>query len=322
MRITPELLQKYHQGLCSEDEARAITQWLAATDDLDEYGALDDEDAVATEIWQKLDLRETNESKPNRLAWLYPLLAVAAACLLLVASWNYFRRPALPKDVAASTVRKKIEYRYLQTAVGERRRFLLPDSTVVYLNAGSRLTYPAGFSDTARVAWLTGEGYFEVAKDSTRPFTIHTATTRTTVLGTAFNLRSYPGSSSVTLVVSEGKVRFAPKAASASPLLLTADERGIYNHTDGRLAQDRVYAQGYFGWVHNRLRFDNQPLAEIAPLLERWYGVKVVIAVPELAARRCTGSFVDPSLENLMNSLAYSLNIKYKIVNKKLTIYE
>ncbi|PSL33985.1 FecR family protein [Dyadobacter jiangsuensis] len=321
MRITPELLQKYHQGLCSEDEALAVTQWLAATDDLDQYAEQDEEDAATDEIWQKLDLGKANEPKNNRLAWLYPFLAAVAACLLLVASWNYFRQTLTSKDIAASTISRKTEYRYLQTATGERRRFLLPDSTVVYLNAGSRLTYPVGFSDTARTAWLTGEGYFEVAKDSTRPFTIHTVTTRTTVLGTAFNLKSYPGSS-VTLVVSEGKVRFAPKGSGTSHLILTANERGIYDHANGRLAQDRVYAQGHFGWVRNRLTFDNLPLAEIAPVLERWYGVKVVITAPELASRRCTGSFADASLENVMNSVAYSLNIKYKIVNKKLTIYQ
>jgi ferric-dicitrate binding protein FerR (iron transport regulator) len=318
MRITPELLQKYHQGLCSEDEARAVAHWLAATDDLDEFDEQDGEDAATAEIWQKLDLQEKPEPKTNHLTWLYPLLAAAAASLLLVAAWNYFRQSAPPKEIISSAKGRKTAYRYLQTVSGERKRFLLPDSTVVYLNAGSRLTYPAGFSDTARVAWLSGEGYFEVAKDSTRPFTIHTATTRTTVLGTAFNLRSYPGSS-VTLVVSEGKVRFAPKEKAASPLILTANERGIYDH--GHLAQDHVYARGHFGWVHNRLTFDNQPLAEIAPVLERWYGIQVAIAAPELASRRCTGSFVDPSLENLMGSLAYSLNIKYKIVNKKLTIY-
>ncbi|SDE81987.1 FecR family protein [Dyadobacter soli] len=319
MRITPELLQKYHDGLCTEAESREVEQWLAATDDLDGYAQQGDEEAAISEIWQKLDLQERHHPKPPRIAWLYPLLAAAAACLLLVASWNYFRHPATqPGSIAV--VGKKIEYRYLQTADGERKRFLLPDSTVVYLNAGSRLTYPAGFSDTARVAWLTGEGYFEVAKDSTRPFTIHTASTRTTVLGTAFNLKSYPGSN-VTLVVSEGKVRFASKTAGTAPLILTANERGIYDLREDRLAQDRVYARGHYGWVHDKLAFDNQPLSDIAPVLERWYGIKVVITAPELAARRCTGSFVNPSLENLMGSLAYSLNIKYKIENKNLTIY-
>lgn len=320
MRITPELLQKYHQGLCTEAEAQAVAHWLAATDDLDGYTQQHDEEEAITEIWQKLDLQEVHPPKASRITWLYPLLAVAAASLLLVASWNYFRHPAMPsKSVVVSN--KKIEYRYLQTAAGERRRFLLPDSTVVYLNGDSRLTYPAGFGDTARVAWLTGEGYFEVAKDSTRPFTIWTATTRTTVLGTAFNLKSYPDSPGVTLVVSEGKVRFAPKESGADPVVLTANERGIYGHNSRRVTRDRVYAQGHLGWVHGKLSFDNQPLSEIASVLERWYGIKVVIAAPELAARRCTGSFNNSSLENLMGSLAYSLNINYQIVNKKLTIY-
>lgn len=319
MRITPELLQKYHQGRCTEAEARAVAHWLAATDDLDQYSEQDDEGVATAEIWQKLDLREGQNPKNRHLSWLYPLLAVAAASLLLVASWNYFRHPA-SKDITASAANKKVEYRYIQTVAGERKRFLLPDSTVVYLNAGSRLTYPAGFSDTARTAWLTGEGYFEVTKDSTRPFTIHTATTRTTVLGTAFNLRSYPGSS-VTLVVSEGKVRFAPRDAGASSLVLAANERGIYYRSEGRVTHDRVYARGHYGWVHDKLAFNNQPLSEIAPVLERWYGIKVVITTPELAGRRCTGSFDDPSLENLMGSLAYSLNIHYKIQYKKLTIY-
>ncbi|SEI55740.1 FecR family protein [Dyadobacter sp. SG02] len=318
MRITPELLQKYHQGLCTEEETRAVAHWLADTGDLDEYDQHDDENDATAEIWQKLDLRETSGSKISRMRWLYPLLAVAAASLLLVASWNYFRHTP-SKNTAVFT--RKTEYRYLQTVAGERKRFLLPDSTVVYLNAGSRLTYPVGFSDTARVAWLTGEGYFEVAKDSTRPFSVYTATTRTTVLGTAFNLKSYPGSGNVTLVVSEGKVRFAPKNANAVPLILTVNERGIYDHEEDRLAHDRVYARGHFGWVRGKLAFDNQPLSEIAPVLERWYGIKVVITEPELADRRCTGSFDDPSLENLMGSLAYSLNIHYKIQNKKLTIY-
>ncbi|GAB3267185.1 FecR domain-containing protein [Larkinella harenae] len=320
MRITPDLLEKYHRGLCNHDEAKAVEDWLTAGQLEENYPQNDEDDQVIADLWQDLKSEIRPEHAVAKQRYWYGYLTGLAACLVVFLGIRYFFFKPEPDVLPAQQQVTNVRYQYLQTAAGERRKFVLNDGTVVYLNSESQLAYPERFSDTARTAWLTGEAYFEVAKDSSRPFTIRTRDTQTRVLGTAFNLNAYPADQAVTLTVSEGKVRFSGRDAKAGSVLVMANQRSMYK-PGHRLDHEQVYAGAYSAWRQNKLVFDNQKLAEIATTLERWYGRKVTIKSRELADRRCTGTFVNPSLEELLESLAYSANFRYQLNNKQVIIH-
>ncbi|REA64327.1 hypothetical protein DSL64_01900 [Dyadobacter luteus] len=319
MQVTPELLEKYQLGLCNKQEEKLVEDWLLLDENDSAYPSVPGENDAIREIWE--ELREEVSPEPVSLifntAHIVRIPTSFAACIAVIFSVWYLSGKSgfSPQDSKSASV----AFKSLRTSGGERRKYELPDGTVVFLNAGSELRYPENFTDTSRTAWLTGEAFFEVAKDSLRPFTIHTSHSETRVLGTAFSLKAYVEDPMTTLIVQEGKVRFSDTENKESHLILTANEKGILQ--SGQLESSNVYAAGYTGWKENKLVLNNQQLTEIVPILERWYGIKVNVSSSELGIRRCTGTFANPTLKSLMASLGYSMNFKYKIHDNDVLIY-
>ncbi|MEM8907953.1 MAG: FecR domain-containing protein, partial [Bacteroidota bacterium] len=115
----------------------------------------------------------------------------------------------------------------VDTLAGEKKEWLLPDGSKVWLNEDSRLEYHSSFDP--RVLKLEGEAYFEVAKLAGKTFEIQTGATKTVVLGTAFNLRAYPDEGQVELVVNSGKVAFNETGRATKPLILEAGDTGRFD---------------------------------------------------------------------------------------------
>ncbi|MGE7774760.1 FecR family protein [Chitinophaga sp. NPDC101104] len=155
----------------------------------------------------------------------------------------------------------------LEIPVGMPFQLLLADGTKVWLNATSKLIYPAAFHGAAREVYLEGEGYFEVAQNASQPFLVHSGKTVTTVLGTAFNIRAYDASVITTL--SSGKVKVTAGAASVT---LQPDEQSTFDPESGQLEKAPVVAADMTAWVQGNLYFDGVPLADITESLGRYYG--------------------------------------------------
>ncbi|RYY58697.1 MAG: DUF4974 domain-containing protein, partial [Chitinophagaceae bacterium] len=201
----------------------------------------------------------------------------------------------------------------VSTRPGSRSRVLLPDSTVVWLNAGSRLTYTEGFGVTHRHTVLTGEAFFDVTHNAALPFTIEAGDVKIKVLGTAFNVRAYPGEATetsllrgqvqLTLGQRPGEnyrlrpneklvVRAAADTAAAGPLV---ELRSLE-----RTASEEVVETA---WVDNKLVFRNEPLSVLAARMTRWYGVPVTVGDESLAGERVSGAFVNESLAQALTEL-------------------
>ncbi|WP_341835412.1 FecR family protein [Chitinophaga pollutisoli] len=137
--------------------------------------------------------------------------AVAAALITIVATGTWLLYPSGSAQAPAMQGQ--------QTARSEVRRLSLPDGTLVWLNTASNLRYAEDFGQEDRTVYLSGEAYFDVAQDGGKPFIIHTGHISTTVLGTAFNIRAYPGQEDVTVAVSSGKVkvRYGKEKQQPSP---------------------------------------------------------------------------------------------------------
>lgn len=151
----------------------------------------------------------------------------------------------------------------------------LADGTKVWVNSGSRLTFPRTFGTSHRTVQLDGEAYFEVSADSLRPFEVMARDgVGITVLGTKFNVRSYGGHSDTEVTLLEGSVAVTHKAAR---VLLTPNRQAQFDHTEGRLTmRDAGNAAQYTAWVGGMFDFDLQPIGEIFDELERWYDVEIV----------------------------------------------
>jgi transmembrane sensor len=232
-----------------------------------------------------------------------PLLRVAAVLLLLVGAVFAFRSyrarllPAGPLTVAAGPT---------------KRQLTLPDGSRVWLNRHSTLTYAPDLGPAGREVSLVGEAFFEVKKDHGRPFVVRTASSRTRVLGTSFNVRAYPAEDSVEVAVVTGRVALAARAVAApDSVLLTPGTRGVLYTGAARLVPLRRYSTvdtNFRAWQTDELVFDNAPLSHVIGTVRATFGTRVDVADAALLNCRFTGTFRQPAAGQVLAVLSLATN--------------
>lgn len=180
------------------------------------------------------------------------------------------------------------EMNILYVPAGQRARITLQDGTIVWLNAQSTLTYPSHFIDKDRRVSLIGEGYFEVAKNTEKPFIVSAPQVEMTVLGTKFNVYSYPDAEYTQTSLLEGSL-LVSAIRSGVQLVLKPEEQVTVR--DGRMMLDKIKHPDAFLWKEGIYSFDDEPLRDIAKKLELYYDVKIIIKTPRLADVRYTCKF-------------------------------
>lgn len=163
------------------------------------------------------------------------------------------------------------QFNTLSTANGEAYQVRLPDGTRVWLNAASSLTYPLSFASVRQVK-LTGEGYFEVAKDKLHPFTVKTAQQDVTVLGTHFNINAYPDEAAVRTTLFEGSVRVD---AGKETRTIKPGEQAVLTNT---LEVKQADTESALAWKNGDFIFKDEGLQAAMLRVARWYNVDVVYA--------------------------------------------
>ena len=210
----------------------------------------------------------------------------------------------------------------LITRKGERAEVRLADGTRIVLGPESRLQIDADYNEEGRDTRLLGEAYFEVADDPDRLFTVTAGSTITQVLGTEFDVRAYPADSAVQVVVADGSVAFrassVPKERAAT--LRPGDLATIREDSDSVDIQ-RVNPDMYLGWHEGRLAFVNAPLSRVAAQLERWYGTTVQVGDAAILALPVTITFRDQPIDEVIEGIASSLEIRYVKVGQGYTLY-
>ena len=214
-------------------------------------------------------------------------------------------------------------YFVCETPYGEKSKVVLSDGTVVWLNAGSTLKYSNTFNTANRKVELNGEGYFEVRRNEKLPFFVKTKDLQLQVLGTKFNFRDYPEDHEVVVSLLEGKVELNNLLKKEKEAILAPDERAILNKTNGRMTVETVTASNASQWTDGYLFFDEELLPDIVKELERSYNVTIRIANDSLNTFRFYGNFVrrEQSIQEVLDALASTEKIQYKIVERNITIY-
>jgi len=216
----------------------------------------------------------------------------------------------------------------LSTARGETYQVRLPDGSTVFLNAASSLRYPASFVKLVkREVKLTGEGYFEVAKDKNRPFIVESGGQKVEVLGTHFNISAYYGEYIKTTLV-EGSVRIAPfvaknrKPASQQiieDVVLEPNQQASFME-GARISVKDVDASESISWTSNKFSFASEEIGEIMKKIERWYDVEIVYN-DDVQRIKVTGSISRfANLSMLLNILQKTGPVSFKVEGRKVFV--
>ena len=167
----------------------------------------------------------------------------------------------------------------------------LPDGSTVILNADSKLEFPESFDNLAsREVYLTGEGFFDVKHDPTKPFIVHTGKLTTTVLGTAFNVKAFPGENDITVTVARGKVKVSEDNKILG--IIEHDQQITFNKESTHSSQESVDSKQTVAWIERDIFFDDVTMEAAIEQLEDRFQVAIQFENKKIKACRFTATFV------------------------------
>lgn len=314
--IDQELLRKYFEGHCTAQEEAYVEQWLSSDrpeeigEDADLIFKGMDKTALKDQIWMEI----APEKPANAHRWLSLKIAASVVIASLCSFLIYQYLDIWGEQEPATT------YKTIEAAPGEKLKITLSDGSEVHLNGGSRLQVPERFSAQDRTVYLSGEAYLQVTRDPSRPFSVVTGHTVVRVLGTIFNVKAYAGDSVTTVVVKEGKVSVTD--STGRQILLLRGEMATWSPSYPHLEKLQADADELTAWTAGILVFKDQSLEEIAVILQRWYGINMVIANPRLKNHRFTGTFAgSPPLISVIRDMALTAQFQYRFNENNLTLY-
>lgn len=215
-------------------------------------------------------------------------------------------------------LQSKAEREFFQAPPGVKSTISLEDGSKVFLNSGSSISYQKGFTDSTRIINLQGEAFFEVAKDSLRPFTVKTGSIATTALGTSFNISSFPNEP-ISIALISGVVVVSEEHKWAEEKLMPGE--GIQTNIEGKTwKKERFDVEHVLSWMNKTLIFDAVPFKTASRKLENWYGVEITFNNPVPKDLLVSGKFKDETLENILIGLSYSSGFEYEIQGKNIQI--
>lgn len=219
----------------------------------------------------------------NRRRRLQHVFKYAAVVLLLIGSTVFFTK-YLDQDSF-----NDYEYQTLFVPAGQRAKLTLPDGSTVWLNAQSTLKYPARFNGKKRTVELVGEAYFDIAQNKKKPFVVTTQNVEMEVLGTEFNVYSYPETGYVQTDLIEGALKVSDITSRQLSVTLKPNEQATFK--DGKIYVGESAYSDYFLWKDGIYTFENESLLDILEKLQLYYDVKIVVEDPGIFDVPYTGKF-------------------------------
>lgn len=328
-----ELIANYLTEGLDKNALDELKTWIAASAENQQYFIRQREiwfSAVSREAASVYDKDKAFENFRNRVESQKEIQSTSRRGFSLSALWRYAAVVAIIIAVGCISywqgevnVKDTFADISVEAPLGSKTKLYLPDGTLVWLNAGSRMTYSQGFGVDNRKVELEGEGYFEVKRNEKIPFFVKTKDLQLQVLGTKFNFRDYPEDHEVVVSLLEGKVGLNNLLREEKEAVLSPDERAVLNKANGFLTVESVTAFNASQWTDGYLFFDEELLSDIAKELERSYNVKIHIANDSLKTFRFYGNFVrrEQNIQEVLEALASTEKMQYKIEERNITIY-
>lgn len=319
MKIDNTIIDRVLDNHADADQAREVSQWFATDQGRchisermeSEASSCSEEemgkwvDHPIPEAKMKARFLAEISSKKRKISSRYYWVAAAVVVPFLILSLSILF--LADRSGLFSTT----EYAELTVPCGEQMQVVLQDGTLIQLNSDSRLRYPKRFGLFNRTVELWGEGYFSVAKESSRPFVVNLHLIKVEVTGTKFNVKAYPGETDVYVTLDEGGVLL--KDSKNQKYMLRHGERANYNRQSGicriMKSEDNTINSA---WRSNSLNFYMTPLAEIVKVIERQYDVRFIVTDPALLTNKFTISTSKVNVVDILHDMEMVSHICFK----------
>jgi len=324
--IDERLLMQFLLGETTTSETQQISEWLLISNEnqklLDQLEAIWAETGKLTptpvavdkdSAWKKMSFRidefeeqaNLSEKKVRTLNQKIVRFTYAAAALLAIAFglFQFAIKPNLPVD------------QLTMEATDIIYQGKLPDGSEIALNLNSKITYPEKFQRTERYVELKGEGFFEVAHNQKKPFTIQAGDAHIKVLGTSFNVKAYP-SKDVEVSVTTGRVqlyKIDSLKGDTSSVFLQAGQKGVLPHAGTKPKRlDEPVSPDEIFWKNRTLVFQQTKLSQVIKMLEKHYPVSIKIENPMALECNYSATFSDAEIEIILEMISNTFNFKLR----------
>jgi len=294
----------------------------------------DDKIAQLALLRFKYRLAKRQSGKDIRVLWMKYANIAAVLIITILSGILLFRQPE--RGIFSNEL-------YTETVIplGQKGKVLLSDGTTVTLNSGTKIKYPSVFNDQVREVYLEGEAYFEVARNKSRPFLVHSGKLTVKVLGTSFNLKSYPDENRIetTLVNGSVKILEGRDGRSNEIATLSPNEQAVYDVKKGKILvnklksgdsdesrpsdnrtelftpskePDALQIESVYMWKDQKLIFEHETLEQMAQKLSRWYNKTIHIESENLKGEKYSGKFVyNETIYQVLEAISLTTNIQY-----------
>lgn len=320
-------MDNYLKGELSPEEQELLQQWYDSFGESAEgVPGVENEKTIQT-LKVELDTRIRQAVKhsslsavPTRklkkLRWVAATMLIAALGSVLLLSIKSLHNGQEPVKIAQSQT-----FQQVKTGIRQIKKLRLPDGSVIHLNANSAIRIPTQLRYDKRTVFLDeGEAYFEVARDSLRPFIVQTQTLRVEVLGTSFNVKSYESLKDVTVAVQKGRVRVSDTTQVLGEL--ATNKRLIYRKIDGHKDIVNLTATDADAWIRGVVRLEKADFDELAQALYNLHGVRLKSEDPHTAYYHYNMNLrSDRSLQEIMDVICNIHHTNYRRKGDEITIY-
>lgn len=316
-----DLLPHFCEGMTTEAESKLIEEWIADNEAnhkiVDRIHALH---LAADTLYMKkrVNTEKALKKVKGRMGsraiawwvWLQRIAAMISIPLLITVLWMYLAKNE-PMELA-----QMIE---IKTNPGMITSVVLPDSTIVYLNSESSLRYPSRFTGENREVELTGEGYFEVAKDKKKRFVVSTVhQSRIEVYGTIFNVEAYAHDNRISTTLVEGSVAFhlQGKDGKAKKIALAPNQKLVYIPESGETKMYATTCESETAWKDGKIIFNNTSMEDILRMLSKRYNVNFTVKNKRIKEYSfTTGTFSNQRLERILEYFKISSKIRWRYLD-------
>lgn len=206
-----------------------------------------------------------------------------------------------------------LKYTSIVAKYKEMSQVILPDSSIVWLNSGTTLTYNSDYSFSNRDLSVKGEAYFDVRKNNKIPLTVSCDELKVKVLGTKFNVSAYPEDHNITVVLESGAVELLHAKNKSFNYKLKPGEMAQYDELSNNITIKETNVKDYTVWKDGLLFFRDTPMKEVIKTLERKFNADIVVENPTVYEPAFNATFKDENLVEVLDYIQYSCHIKYKI---------
>jgi len=218
------------------------------------------------------------------------------------------------QQISHTDPQKKLSYTSFITENGQRSKVVLPDSSIVWLNSGTTLSYPGDFSEHRKVS-LNGQAFFQVYHKENNPFEVQANGLIVKVLGTKFDVDAYPENGEIAVVLESGKVELAHNNFESFNYTMQPGEQATYKIADNTLTLNYADAAIYSSWKDGKLIFRNESMKNVVEKLRRWYNINIEVADEEVYKSIFSGTIQNESYEEIFRYIEIVCDVKCKLIH-------